>query len=311
MNVIHTENLQKYFDAVRAVDGISIDVPKGIIFGFLGPNGAGKTTTIRLLLGLLEPTSGRAEVLGLDTRTQADEIRRRSGALLEHTGLYERLSAEDNLDFFGRVWHIPAAQRAQRIQELLTTFGLWERRKDVVANWSRGMRQKLGVARTLMHRPELVFLDEPTAGLDPLASAALREDLSELAQRQGVTVFLTTHNLAEAEKLCQLVAVIREGKLLMIGSPDELRLRRGGHRMEVVGRGFNENVLSMLRQRPEVAGLEIQDHHIVIDLKGDPDTSDLVRSLVQAGVQVDEVRKGAASLEEVFIESMEEKETQA
>ncbi len=311
MNVIHTDNLQKYFDAVRAVDGISIDVPKGIIFGFLGPNGAGKTTTIRLLLGLLEPTSGRAEVLGLDTRTQADEIRRRSGALLEHTGLYERLSAEDNLDFFGRVWHIPAAQRAQRIQELLTTFGLWERRKDVVANWSRGMRQKLGVARTLMHRPELVFLDEPTAGLDPLASAALREDLSELAQRQGVTVFLTTHNLAEAEKLCQLVAVIREGKLLMIGSPDELRLRRGGHRLEVVGRGFNESVLSMLRQRPEVAGLEAQDHHIVIDLKGDPDTSELVRSLVEAGVQVDEVRKGAASLEEVFIESMEDKEAQA
>ncbi len=311
MNVIHTENLQKYFDAVRAVDGISIDVPKGIIFGFLGPNGAGKTTTIRLLLGLLEPTSGRAEVLGLDTRTQADEIRRRSGALLEHTGLYERLSAEDNLDFFGRVWHIPAAQRVQRIQELLTTFGLWERRKDVVANWSRGMRQKLGVARTLMHHPELVFLDEPTAGLDPLASAALREDLSELAQRQGVTVFLTTHNLTEAEKLCQLVAVIREGKLLMIGSPDELRLRRGGHRLEVVGRGFSENVLSMLRQRPEVAGLEAQDHHIMIDLKGDLDTAELVRSLVQAGVQVDEVRKGAASLEEVFIESMEDKEAQA
>ncbi len=311
MNVIHTDNLQKYFGAVQAVDGISIDVPKGIIFGFLGPNGAGKTTTIRLLLGLLEPTGGRAEVLGLDTRSQADEIRRRSGALLEHTGLYERLSAEDNLDFFGRVWHIPAAERAQRIQELLTTFGLWERRTDVVANWSRGMRQKLGVARTLMHRPELVFLDEPTAGLDPLASAALREDLSELAQRQGVTVFLTTHNLAEAEKLCQLVAVIREGKLLMIGSPDELRLRRGGHRLEVVGRGFNESVMSMLRQRPEVAGLEGQDHHILIDLKGDPDTAELVRSLVQAGVQVDEVRKGAASLEEVFIESMEDKESRA
>ncbi len=310
MNVIHTDHLQKIFDGVRAVDGISFDVPKGAIFGFLGPNGAGKTTTIRLLLGLLEPTGGRAEVLGLDTRTQSDEIRRRSGALLEHTGLYERLSAEDNLDFFGRVWHIPADQRARRIQELLTTFGLWERRKDAVANWSRGMRQKLGVARTLMHRPELVFLDEPTAGLDPLASAALREDLSDLAQRQGVTVFLTTHNLAEAEKLCQLVAVIREGKLLMIGSPDELRLRQGGHRLEVVGRGFSAEVLNMLRQRPEVAGVENADHHITMELKGDPDTSDIVRSLIQAGVQVDEVRKGAASLEEVFLESMEDKGSQ-
>ena len=310
MNVIRTDNLQKYFEGVKAVDGISFEVPAGIVFGFLGPNGSGKTTTIRLLLGLFEPTAGRAEVLGLDTRNQSDEIRRRCGALLENTGLYERLSAEDNLDFFGRVWHMPTAQRQARIQELLTGFGLWERRKDVVANWSRGMRQKLGVARTLMHRPELVFMDEPTAGLDPLASAALREDLSDLAQRQGVTVFLTTHNLAEAEKLCQLVAVIRQGKLLMIGSPDELRMRQGHRQLEVVGRGFNENVLSMLRQRPDVSSLETHDHHVTIDLKGEPDTSELVRTLVQAGVQVDEVRKGAASLEEVFLESMEEKEAQ-
>ncbi len=305
--IINVQNLQKSFGAVRALDGISFEVPAGIVFGFLGPNGSGKTTTIRLLLGLLAADGGRAEVLGLDTRTQAEAIRRRSGALLEHTGLYERLTAEENLDFYGRVWRIAPAQRRQRIHDLLDGLGLWERRGEVVSGWSRGMRQKLGVARTLMHRPELVFLDEPTAGLDPLASAALREDLAALAQKQGVTIFLTTHNLAEAEKLCQVVAVIRQGRLLMTGSPDELRLRQGGRRLEVVGRGFNESVLASLRLRPEVAALQTQDHHVTLDLKGDPDTSALVSFLVQSGVQIDEVRKGAASLEEVFLESMEEK----
>jgi ABC-2 type transport system ATP-binding protein len=155
-----------------------------------------------------------------------------------------------------------------------------------------------------MHRPELVFLDEPTAGLDPLASAALREDLEALVRQQGVTVFLTTHNLAEAEKLCQQVAVIRQGRLLLAGSPDELRLRRGGRRLEVAGRGFSPALLAELRQRPEIARVEQVDHHLAIDLNGDPDTAGILRDLVLAGAQIEEVRKGAASLEEVFLESM-------
>ncbi|TLN19031.1 ABC transporter ATP-binding protein, partial [bacterium] len=230
--IIRAQALARSFGAVRAVDGITFDVGSGTVFGFLGPNGSGKTTTIRLLLGLLEPTSGRAEVLGLDTLSGGDAIRQRCGALLEHTGLYERLSAEENLDFFGRVWHLPAAERAVRIRELLDGLGLWDRRKEIVANWSRGMKQKLAVARTLLHRPQLVFLDEPTAGLDPVAAAALLDDLEQLVHRQGMTVFLTTHNLAEAEKMCDRVAVIRQGQLLSIGSPDELRLRQGGQRLE-------------------------------------------------------------------------------
>jgi len=138
---IYTENLTRDFSTVRAVDGLTLEVPAGTIFGFLGPNGAGKTTTIRLLLGLLEPTAGRAEVLGFDTRTQADEIRARTGALLEHHGLYERLSAEDNLEFYGRVWRLPRAERQTRIRELLTHLGLWERRKEKVETWSRGMKR--------------------------------------------------------------------------------------------------------------------------------------------------------------------------
>ena len=184
----------------------------GIVFGFLGPNGAGKTTTIHLLLGLLEPTQGQASVLGFDTRTQADDIRARIGALLEFAGLYERMTAEDNLDFYGRIYHMPAPERRARIKELLIHLDLWDRRKDQVGKWSRGMKQKLAVARALFHHPPLIFLDEPTAGFDPVAAAALRNDLASLVARKGVTVFLTTHNLTEAEKLCAQVSINSPGQ---------------------------------------------------------------------------------------------------
>jgi len=303
---IRIENLTRDFGPVRALDGLSLEVPVGIIFGFLGPNGAGKTTTINLLLGLLEPTDGRAEVLGFDTRTQANEVRTRTGALLEHSGIYEQLSAEDNLEFYGRVWRLPVAERQARIKELLTHMGLWERREDRAGTWSRGMRQKLALARALLHRPPLVLLDEPTAGLDVVAAAAVRDDLETLAAREGVTIFLTTHNMAEAERLCSQVAVIREGKLVAIGHPDELRAQAGGPRVEIIGRRFNERVLDLLRARPEVVAAEVRNQHLEIDLREETDTAPLVSLMVSAGVQVEEVRRGKASLEEVFLTLMEE-----
>ena len=304
--VIRTEDLTRHFGSVRAVDGLSLQVPAGIIFGFLGPNGAGKTTTIRLLLGLLEPTSGRASVLGFDTRTESDRIRELTGALLEHAGLYERLSAEDNLEFYGRVWHAPAAERRERSKDLLMHLGLWERRRDLVGTWSRGMKQKLALARTLLHRPRLIFLDEPTAGLDPVAAVAVREDLARLAASEGVTVFLTTHNLAEAEKVCQQVGVIREGRLLAVGNPEELKARTGAPRAQILGRGFDERVLGLLRARPEVAAAQLQDGQLSLELRGEVEMAPLVSLLVGAGAQVEEVRKGKASLEEVFLTLMEE-----
>lgn len=303
---IRTEHLQRDFDTVRAVDDLNLEISGGIVFGFLGPNGSGKTTTIRLLLGLLAPTQGRAEVLGYDIVTQAAEIRLRCGALLEYTGLYERLSALDNLEFYGRVYQMPAAERKARSRELLEGLGLWDRRSETVGTWSRGMKQKLAVARALFHRPRLIFLDEPTAGLDPIAAAALREDLASLASQHGVTVFLTTHNLAEAEKLCTRVAVIRQGRLLRVGKPEELRQQGGKPHAEIYGRGFSESLLAGLRTRPEVAGVEAQNGHLSLSLTGDVDMAPLVTWMVSSGAQIEEIRRGQASLEEVFLTLMEE-----
>jgi ABC-2 type transport system ATP-binding protein len=303
---IRIDGLTRDFGAVRALDGLSLDAPTGVIFGFLGPNGSGKTTTINLLLGLLEPTSGKAEVLGFDTRTRPHEIRSRAGALLEHHGLYEQMSAEENLDFYGRVWQLPAAERWARIRELLAHMDVWDRRRERVVTWSRGMKQKLALARALIHRPPLVFLDEPTAGLDVVAATALRDDLAALAAREGVTVFLTTHNMAEAERLCARVAVIRDGKVVAIGHPDELRAGTGGPRVEVIGRGFDDHVADLLRARPEVSAVEMHDSHLLVHLSRETEVAPLVSLIVGAGVQVEEVRKGKASLEEVFLTLMEE-----
>ncbi len=304
--IIRTEHLSRDFGTVKAVDDLTLEVPAGIVFGFLGPNGAGKTTTIHLLLGLLEPTHGQASVLGYDTRTQAGEIRARIGALLEFSGLYERMTAEDNLDFYGRIYHMPAPDRRARIKELLTHLELWDRRKDQVSKWSRGMKQKLAVARALFHHPPLIFLDEPTAGFDPVAAAALRNDLESLVAREGVTVFLNTHNLAEAEKLCAQVGVIRQGKLLTVGNPDELRLRQGGPQAEIVGHGFNDQTLALLRERPEVANAELHNSHLTIELRGGSEIGPLVSLIVRSGGDIEEVRRGKASLEDVFLTMMEE-----
>jgi ABC-2 type transport system ATP-binding protein len=229
---VRVKGLTRCFSSVRALDDLTIDVPAGVVFGFLGPNGAGKTTAIRLLLNLIEPTSGTAEVLGFDTRTEGHEIRARCGALLEHSGLYERLSAEDNLRFYGRIARMTEHDVEHRIKQLLTQMDLWDRRREAVVKWSRGMKQKLAIARAVLHRPGLVFLDEPTAGLDPVAANGLRRDLAALVSQQGATIFLTTHNMAEAEKLCDLVAVIRQGKLVTVGPPAELRARGGQSSLE-------------------------------------------------------------------------------
>ena len=304
---IRFDGLTRDFGIARAVDGLTLEVPRGIIFGFLGPNGAGKTTTINLLLGLLEPTAGRAEVLGLDPWRDGDSVRSRTGAVLEQTGIYDQLTAEDNLEFYARVGRMPTAERRERIRELLTGAALWERRRDRAGTWSRGMKQRLALARALLHRPELVLLDEPTAGLDVMAATDVRADLTGLAGNDGTTIFLTTHNMAEAERLCALVAVIRGGRLLAVGSPADLRSTTvGTPRIEIFGRGFEEVVLDELRARPEVVAVARTNGHLSLEMAGPAEPGPIVSLLIRRGAEIDEVRREQASLEEVFVTLMEE-----
>jgi len=303
---IQTHNLTRDFKQLRAVDGLTIEVTQSAIFGLLGPNGAGKTTTIRLLLGLLEPTAGHAKVLGFDCHTQASGIRDRTGVLFEHSGLYERLSAEENLDFFGRIWHLSAGERRSRMKDLLYHFDLWDRRKEIVRTLSRGMRRKLAIARVLFHRPNLIFLDEPTSGLDPIASAALREDLRNLTESEGATVFLTTHNLAEAEQICTQVAVIRKGKLLAKGDPKDLANEGIALKVVIIGSNFGDNIPTLLGMNDEVVSVKVNENQLIVELNKNIEIAPLVNLIVNEGAQVEEVHKNRTSLEEAFLKLMAE-----
>jgi ABC-2 type transport system ATP-binding protein len=309
---IRTDGLTRHFGPLRAVDEISMEVPLGVIFGFLGPNGAGKTTTIRLLLGLLEPTAGRRDVLGLDTATHSDRIREQTGALLEHAGLYERLSVEDNLEFYGRIFGLATEDRRARCKELLTRFGLWDRRRAPAGALSKGMKQKLAIARAFLHRPVLVFLDEPTSGLDPAAAVALRADLVSLASQEGVTIFLTSHNLAEVEKTCSLVAVIDRGRIKAFGELQQVLHAGARPHAQFVGAGLNDELRRRLEARPEVAMatlLEGGPGHAVLDVELRTDTSvaPLVDLLVNAGARLEEVRRVTPTLESAYLRYVDDR----
>lgn len=305
---ISMQSLTKDFPSVRALDHLSLEIPKGIIYGFLGPNGAGKTTTIHILLGLIEPTEGVAKVLGFDTSREGPEVRAQTGALLEHPGLYEQLSARDNLEFYARVWRIPAHERQVRIEELLNQMGLWERRNERVVQWSKGMQQKLAVARCLLHRPAIVYLDEPTAGLDVVAANGLRDTLASLANEDGVTVFLSTHNMAEAERLCDEVAVIRDGRLVAVGEPRKLQQQATTPRAVIIARGITPEAAELARAHPGVLAVEVAEDKLTLKLEEGTDTAPLIRDLVAAGIEIEEVVKDRASLEDVFLRLMEEEE---
>jgi ABC-2 type transport system ATP-binding protein len=305
---IQTEKLCRNFNGLRAVDELNLQVPCGTIFGFLGPNGAGKTTTIRLLLGVLEPTSGTAHVMGCDVVTQTDRVREQVGVLLERDGLYLRLSAWDNLDFYGEIYHLTGPERRSRIEQLLKHLELWDRRNEAVITFSKGMRQKLALARALLHRPALLFLDEPTSGLDALGAVAMRHDLIALTRQEGVTVFLTTHNLADAEKVCDRVAVINRGQLIVEGSPSEIGVQARQPCVEIVARDFTAEALIALEQLPFVQQVIRSQQGLTVFLKEQGDTAELVSVLVGHDARVEEIHRVNPSLEEAFVTLMKEQE---
>jgi len=220
--VIESRHLVKNYGSLCAIDHLSFVVEEGEVFGLLGPNGAGKTTMIRVLNGILPREGGDVSVLGLDPQLQGDAIRQNTGVLTEAPALYERLSARDNLRFTGRMWGIPENELDRRVDDSLAMFDLIDRANDRVGGYSKGMKQRMALARALISRPPLLFLDEPTSGLDPESSRQVNSLIETLSQSGNHTVFLCTHLLHEAQRLCNRVAVIHQGRLLALGSPAEL-----------------------------------------------------------------------------------------
>jgi ABC-2 type transport system ATP-binding protein len=218
MHAIEVQYLTRNYNGLVAVNSISFDVEQGEIFGFLGPNGAGKTTTIRMLTGQLRPTAGQARVAGCDVVTERQRLKPQIGVVFEHQNIYERLSARDNLTFAARLYGV----RRSRVDEMLTRVGLQDRSRERTKNYSNGMKQRLLIARALLHEPKVLFLDEPTRGLDPNVAREIRAIVADLA-RQGVTVFLTTHYMEEAEQLSHRVAILDEGQIVALGTPKRLR----------------------------------------------------------------------------------------
>ncbi len=302
--MIRATGLGRRFGSLWAIRGMDLEVFRGEVLGLLGPNGAGKTTTVRLLTALIEPTEGRASVDGLDVTEGAEEVRGRVGILTETPGLYEKLSATANLEFFGRLYGIEAAARASRIEHYLRLFSLWDRRDDVAGNLSKGMKQKLAIARALLHDPPVVFLDEPTAALDPEAAYVVREAIETL-RSSGRTIVLATHNLDEADRLCDRVAFVRGG-LLRVDSPAGLRESLGGHGVEIGLAAASEDVLvAVARSVPGVTRVEATGGRLIVTTEEPAAvTPALIRALVGAGADIVEVRERATTLEQVYFEVM-------
>jgi ABC-2 type transport system ATP-binding protein len=257
-------------------------------FGILGPGKAGKTTLVKLLLGLISPTGGEIEILGFDPIKQNKEIYRRVGILLNPPDLYESLSALDNMEFFAWSRGLRNNEKQERIHDLLNHFELWERRKEIIENWDRESRQKLGLAITFLHQPSLIFLDEPTAGLNPSVAAGLREKIASLISYK-TTLFLTTENQSEAKRLCDEVAIIQDGKIVISGTPAELNFQGGRTRMEIKGQGFDEQILTMINSLSEVAAASNQDQKTIIDLESDADPNVVINQLSESGVTIEEI----------------------
>ncbi len=300
------ENLTKNFDWLTAVDGISFEVEEGEVFGLLGPNGAGKTTTVRMICTLIQPTSGTAKVLGRDVTKKPIEVKASIGLLPETPSVYESLTAEQNLDFFGEMYQVPAEKRGRLTDELLETFGLEGRRKSKVETFSKGMKQRLALARTLIHDPPIIFLDEPTSGLDPESAKMVRDKISQMAREVRKTVFLCTHNLVEAEELCSRVAIIKSGKIIMIGSPDTLASDVAKpHTYKVHLKGLPGEIAYSVQKLKFVMDLRTEGRTMEVDITNPEENApDLVETIVAAGGRISEFRRETRTLEDIYLEAV-------
>ncbi len=299
--MITAQGLTRRFGSLTAVDGLDLDVEQGEVFGFLGPNGAGKTTTVRMLAALIAPNAGEASIAGLRLGQDNQRIRASVGVLTETPGLYKRLSAYDNLAFFARLHGIKDVRRP--VERYLKLFELWDRRDDLAGTFSKGMRQKLAVARALVHEPKVLFLDEPTAGLDPEAAKTVRNLIESLRSSERTT-FLCTHNLGEADRLCDRVALFKT-RLVKVGEPAALRDEMYGRRTVVHLANYRDGLEDQI-SLPFVRGVEVLDGKLIVTLDNpDTDNPALVKRLIEMGGEVQYVNELRVSLEDMYLDLME------
>jgi ABC-2 type transport system ATP-binding protein len=310
---IQAEGLEKKFGSVMAVDGLSFEVDEGEVFGLLGPNGAGKTTTVRLLACLISPTSGWAKICGFNIAEEPTKVRERVGILTENPCLYERLTAYENMDFFAQAYGISLeVDRRKRIRELLEFFDLWDGKTQKVATFSKGMKQKLAIARAVIHRPLVLLLDEPTAGLDPESAMSVRDMVTQLSTRENCTILLSTHRLEDSEKLCDHVMIIGRGKRIVVGTPESLLRMAGPPTLEVILKNGAFDVADSIRNIADIKELVEDGSKRLLVTLDDPDaaTPRVVAAIVHAGGQVLSVRVLRPSLEDAYLKLIKDADLQ-
>lgn len=299
--MIKVENLTKKFSSITAVDNVSFNVSEGQVFGFLGPNGAGKTTTMRMLATLIKPTEGSIFINGKTPAKDGEYIRSIIGILTETPGMYEKISAYSNLDYFSSFYEIEENKRRQNIEKFLKMFELWDRRNDLVSTYSKGMKQKLALARALVHEPKILFLDEPTAALDPESAFMVRSFIEKL-KGENKTVFLCTHNLEEASNLSDVVCIIKN-RIIKVSTLEELQRDKKGSNTEVVLSKDAGKFADILNNMEQVSNITAEGNRIVLSAQ-EPGKNNpmIIRKLVESGAEIIYVNELKASLEEIYLD---------
>lgn len=300
--MIICEGLTKTFGQITAITDFSIEIPDGRIFGLLGPNGAGKTTTMRMLACLIQPTLGNARIDSYDIRKKEDAqiIRGMIGLLPEVPGLYETLGAYKNLDYYAQFYGISKSQREESIKKTLTNLGLWDRRNEAVGGFSKGMKQKIAIARALIHDPKYIFLDEPTASLDPAASKVVREYILELKSK-GNTIVINTHNLSEAERICDTVALVKN-RVVKVGSPKELARGLFARTISITLQKISPSLIKDISVLPYVSQVRSNGNQLILNVRNPEEDNPLVIDwLIKQGLQVQFVSEEEHSLEDVYL----------
>jgi ABC-2 type transport system ATP-binding protein len=297
---IHVQNLTRRFNDLVAVDNISFDIDQGEIFGLLGPNGAGKTTTLSMLSTMLRPTSGSATINGIDVEHDEDGVRKSIGIVFQDQSLDEELTAWENMDFHGRLYRIPTETRNQRITELLGLVELEDRKDDIVKTFSGGMRRRLEIARGLLHHPSVLFLDEPTLGLDPQTRNHLWQYIATLAREKGITIIITTHYMEEADRLCNRVAIIDHGRIIAMDTPSRLKDGIGGD-VVTIDSPDPDNVVSTL-SRSGLGKVERYDGKVTVSLENaEQHISEIVILLANDHIPIESIAIHKPTLEDVFL----------